>query len=125
MPAPWSMRPSIGLKRTATVEELGVTLTVNGARLVGESGRGLALLPFAAVYGHHPLVAVADDHPIAHDRGESGGLRAHGLGGEIKDALRGGMRPLRSPWQSELGCSPSRAKAISLRPTSSSISSTA
>src|SRR5262249_35235120 len=68
------------------VEELGIAFTVDGTRLVGQAGRGLTLLPFAAVDDQYAAAAIGADHPVADDGGERSWLGAYGFVREIEDA---------------------------------------
>jgi hypothetical protein len=72
------------------VEELGVAVAIERARLVGDAGRGLSLLPLAAVDGEHLVVAFGLDPPHPHDAHERFWLAADGLVREVDfQRLRG------------------------------------
>ena len=72
------------------VEEFGIAVAIERARLVGDAGCGLPLLPLPAVDGQHLVVAFALDPPDADDAHERFRLGADGLVGKIE--LQG-LRP--------------------------------
>src|SRR4051794_4029235 len=53
-----------------TVEKFGIAVAVDGARLVGDAGRRLALLPLPPVDRQHLLVSVLLDAPDPHHGNE-------------------------------------------------------
>ena len=70
-------------ERLDAVEELGVAVAVECARLVGDAGRRLSLLPLAAVDGEHLVVALRLDPPDPDDAQERFGFGPHGVVGEV------------------------------------------
>jgi hypothetical protein len=65
------------------VEELGIAVAVERARLVGDAGRGLSLLPLPAVDREHLVVAFRLDPPDADHAHERFRLGADGLVGKV------------------------------------------
>src|SRR5262245_35492741 len=62
-------------ERLHAIEELGIALAIERARLVGDAGRSLAFLPLPPVDGEHLVVALRLDPPDAddvHERGRVG-----------------------------------------------------
>jgi hypothetical protein len=66
------------------VEELGVAVAVEGARLVGDARRRLALLPLTAIDGEHLVVFLRLNPPDAHDAQERFRLGSHGVLREVE-----------------------------------------
>ncbi len=85
------LRDRVGKIRVGldAIQELGIAVAVESARLVGDSGRGLAFLPLPAVDDQHLVVAIGFDPPNADDAQERLRLAANGLVREIDlDGLR-------------------------------------
>jgi hypothetical protein len=65
------------------VEEFGIAVAVERARLVRDAGGGLSLFPLPAIDDQHFVVAVALDPPDANDAHERFRLAADGLVGKV------------------------------------------